>query len=304
MFENNGDPGEGDDTDPDERAGESTEDARYFAHQDRNWNVVALSQYDPNTAITGATVDRYVYRPYGIYTVIGSHGAYVATSPFGISFAHQGLCVDAERAGYHNRNREYIPYLSRFAQRDPLRENSISYTAYELLPIRWTDPTGLYAQDATSQPCPPPCERQKRTYAGCKDGKCTPLLSESDERRSDPVKECIKKHEQLHCEQFKNARLTCDGIGDYCLPGGGPAPPEPYRPVPPKPRDEPPKPPPDPQPIQYECAAYKLSLRCLESKERECNGDEYCIKDVQWARCNSGCQKKFHCKEIDLNGGL
>jgi hypothetical protein len=80
MFENNGDPGEGDDTDPDDQTGESTDDERYFAHQDRNWNVAALSQYDPNAASTSALVERYVQ--YIVRTAsTPSLGARVPTAP-------------------------------------------------------------------------------------------------------------------------------------------------------------------------------------------------------------------------------
>jgi hypothetical protein len=65
WIEKNGDPSIGDDTTPDvEATGESTEDpadARYFVHQDRNWNVVALTEYDTAGTNNGRVAERTQY---------------------------------------------------------------------------------------------------------------------------------------------------------------------------------------------------------------------------------------------------
>ena len=61
----NGDPTAGDDCNPDVNDPNDAElDARYFVHQDRNWNVVALTAHspdptDPNWPTNGAVVERY-----------------------------------------------------------------------------------------------------------------------------------------------------------------------------------------------------------------------------------------------------
>ena len=53
-----GDATESNDTDPDDQTGESTADERYFVHQDRNWNVTALSEYDSGGSNNGRIVER------------------------------------------------------------------------------------------------------------------------------------------------------------------------------------------------------------------------------------------------------
>ena len=108
-------------------------DARYFVHQDRNWNVVALTAYspdpnDPNWPVNGAVVERYSQTPYGSFTVFegatdsaGREGDARLTSLVGNAFVHQGLPFDAEKGSYQNRWREYARALQIFVQRDPLR---------------------------------------------------------------------------------------------------------------------------------------------------------------------------------------
>lgn len=45
-------------------------DARYLVHQDRNWNVIALTDYDPDGTNAGVVVERYSYTPYGRFAVL------------------------------------------------------------------------------------------------------------------------------------------------------------------------------------------------------------------------------------------
>ena len=98
WIEVNGDPTLDNDTSPDKTTGnessESPADARYFVHQDRrpltrrpplrgvdrfaipelrsvrrvkgNWNVIALSEYDPNDTNNGRIVERCSYTPYEV----------------------------------------------------------------------------------------------------------------------------------------------------------------------------------------------------------------------------------------------
>jgi hypothetical protein len=126
WLEKNGDPTESNDTNPDSQGSESTADTRYFVHQDRNWNVVALSQYDTAGTNNGRIVERYSYTPYGSFVVLngesgnGELDSVSLTSTVGNVFAHQGLAFDQAKASYQNRHREYPARLQRFAQRDPL----------------------------------------------------------------------------------------------------------------------------------------------------------------------------------------
>ncbi len=75
------------------------EDARFLVHQDRNWNVVALTDYDPDSTVEGAVVERYAYTPYGEVTVLNGVGTTSrefgnvrVTSSVGHVFAFRGMC--------------------------------------------------------------------------------------------------------------------------------------------------------------------------------------------------------------------
>jgi len=118
--------GAGTDCDPDHGAqGESGQDRRYFYHQDRNWNVIALTEYDDGAGTNGRIAERYAYTPYGEFLVLkgdagsGELGQTLVASGVGNLFFHQGLCFDHERGGYQNRHREYAARMQQFAQRDP-----------------------------------------------------------------------------------------------------------------------------------------------------------------------------------------
>jgi len=150
LIDVNGDPTDGNDANPDTEAqgesGESPADARYFAHQDRNWNVVALSAY--GEGVNGAVVERYSFTPYGQFVVLRGDAAGVElgsvrpSSAVGNVFGHQGLAFDAEKGSYQNRWREYCQGLERFQMRDPLRLGPNSYVSVLSNPVYYTDPSG------------------------------------------------------------------------------------------------------------------------------------------------------------------
>ena len=110
---------------PDES--DSDDDRRYFYHQDRNWNVVALTESNDGVGTDGRIVERYAYTPYGEFIVLqgdagsGELGNVLPTSSIGNPLAHQGLGFDQEKVCYQNRWRTYMPALHLFHQRDPLR---------------------------------------------------------------------------------------------------------------------------------------------------------------------------------------
>jgi len=173
-------PTESNDTNPDDQSGESTADMRYFVHQDRqplthrvplcgtdheaiaglcpercvkgSWNVVALTEYDPNDTNNGRIAERYSYTPYGSFLVLtgdsgnGELDSVRLTSTTGNTFGHQGLAFDLEKGNYQNRNRVYLAVLHRFGQRDPLghSEGSNLYSYVAGSPRSANDPTGLY----------------------------------------------------------------------------------------------------------------------------------------------------------------
>ncbi len=151
WLEKNGDPTESNDTDPDDQSGESTADERYFVHQDRNWNVVALSEYDTGGSNHGRIVERYSYTPYGSFVVLkgdsggGELNNVSLTSTVGNPFAHQGLCFDSESDEYQNRMRHYSVRTQRFDQRDALGylDSSSMYSYVTSNPTSSSDPSGL-----------------------------------------------------------------------------------------------------------------------------------------------------------------
>jgi hypothetical protein len=121
----NGDPTESNDCDPDDQTGESTADTRYFYHQDRNWNVVALSQYSETGDAYAGLVERYRYTPYGEFVVLKGDssgnelGNVLLTSSVGNVFAHQGLTFDREAATFEFEGRRFDGHLKRFTTRAP-----------------------------------------------------------------------------------------------------------------------------------------------------------------------------------------
>lgn len=133
WLEKNGDPTASNDTNPDNEAtGEESEeyaDARCFVYQDRNWNVVAITEYDPAGTNNGRIVEGYAYTPYGEFSVLkgdadgdGIHNNIRINSYIGNIFMHQGLQFDSEIFGYANRFREYTIGFQRFMQRDPFSQ--------------------------------------------------------------------------------------------------------------------------------------------------------------------------------------
>ena len=178
VIDKNGDPTESNDCDPDDQSGESTADERYFVHQDRNWNVVALTDYDPSGSDEGNVVERYHYTPYGQFIVLsgdagsGEMGNVLPTSTVGNVFAHQGLPFDHDKLGYQNRWREYSPATQIFPQADPLyaaqratqtqlalalsvTQGLNRYGARRHNPVRNVDRSGLACCAATAPSCFP-----------------------------------------------------------------------------------------------------------------------------------------------------
>ena len=173
WIEVNGDPSIGDDSNPDnEAAGEASEspaDMRYYAHQDRNWNVTALSEYDPAGTNNGRIVERYEYTPYGSFRVLtgdtgsGATAGRQLVSTVGSPFAHQGLPFDHDKGSYQNRWREYYPNCHRYGRPDPVfetrrpsidvamphqikPESASRFVPYRSNTLKWVDPQGLIAQ--------------------------------------------------------------------------------------------------------------------------------------------------------------
>ncbi len=159
----NGSPSYNNTCDPDVTDGSPTRDRRFFYHQDRNWNVVALTEYADGVGTNARVTERYAYTPYGEFVVLkgdagsGELGRTLATSVVGNLFFHQGLPLDQETGSYQNRWRTRSAQLSCFIQHDPrafpYSESGARLhvpgdpTLYALLrqnPLAYLDPTGLW----------------------------------------------------------------------------------------------------------------------------------------------------------------
>ncbi|MCG3129272.1 MAG: hypothetical protein CHACPFDD_04193 [Phycisphaerae bacterium] len=152
FTDKNGDATIGNDCDPDGTSGEGSEsptDHRYFYHQDRNWNVVALTDY--GSGVNGKIVERYSYTAYGEFRVLKGEvsgvesSAIVMGSSVGNIFAHQGLGYDRDQNNHHNRNRTYVYGIERLSARDPLEREGVpdSYLYLASNPTTHMDPSGL-----------------------------------------------------------------------------------------------------------------------------------------------------------------
>ncbi len=88
--------------------------------QDTNWNVIALLNSD------GTVAERYRYDPYGKPTFMNANGTPKTTGILNSTYLFQGRrLIEWKNANvnvqtYHFRNREYLPVLGRFLQRDPI----------------------------------------------------------------------------------------------------------------------------------------------------------------------------------------
>ena len=130
MIDKNGDPTESNDCDPDDQTGESTADARYFVHQDRNWNVVALSEYDTGDTNNGRLVERYSYTPYGQFVVLAGDtgsGQLASASPHSPTGRSPDLSPAPWRCGM-----DWCPFP------DPAARATTSRCACASTPGAWT----------------------------------------------------------------------------------------------------------------------------------------------------------------------
>src|SRR5207253_8847078 len=90
-----------------------TPSQRLYVQQDANWNVTALVDISSNVQ------ERYVYDPYGQFTVLAPNWTSRGASSFGWVYLDQGGRYDANSALYEFRNRDYSSTLGRWIENDP-----------------------------------------------------------------------------------------------------------------------------------------------------------------------------------------
>ncbi|MBX3401304.1 MAG: RHS repeat-associated core domain-containing protein [Gemmataceae bacterium] len=121
-------------------ADDGTLDERLWVQQDANFNVTAL--VDDN----GDVVERYVYDPYGVATVLDETWSAIGSSAYGWVHLHQGGRLDATSGLYHFRMRDYSPTLGRWVTMDPKRYGTGDNSFYRYVgnvPVAFTDAIGL-----------------------------------------------------------------------------------------------------------------------------------------------------------------
>jgi len=191
---------------------ETPPDARYFYHQDRNWNVVALSEYDIGDTNNGRIVERYSYTPYGQFVVLkgdsgnGEMGNVSPTSTVGNVFSFQGLAHEAESGQHHVRNRMYDGALGRFVQRDPAGYWGSGMNLYAFVgntPTLGTDPSGLACSffDACAPGGATGGEYVGATHTECLGPNC-PVADDDcpgGECEGDPCAHYVDPHDSFAC---------------------------------------------------------------------------------------------------------
>jgi RHS repeat-associated protein len=117
-------------------------DERLFSLQDANWNVTGLI----NTS--GDVLQRMVYLPYGISTVLDSAWTEQADT-YAWELYYAAYRYEPSTRLYHVRNRGYHALLGRWLQRDPI-EYEGGANLYEYLlskPLTLVDPLGMQVED-------------------------------------------------------------------------------------------------------------------------------------------------------------
>ncbi|MDY0170669.1 MAG: RHS repeat-associated core domain-containing protein [Thermoguttaceae bacterium] len=124
-------------------AGDGLLDERFYALQDANWNVIAIS--DPYCQIQ----ERYAYDAYGTPAVHNAAFTPIATSAYAWPYTYTGRRLDEESALMYYRNRMYHAELGRFVSRDPVGmvQNAALYAYAHGSPLGKTDSLGLWGSD-------------------------------------------------------------------------------------------------------------------------------------------------------------
>src|SRR5262249_28468578 len=143
------------DRDADGSSGNGLEE-RLWVQQDANWNVTAL------TDSAGGVLERYLYDPSGVATVMTAGWVTRTASLYAWGILYQGGRQEALSGLLHFRNRELSPSLGRWVQNDPMgiqADGPAQDPAFRNNPHLWTDPFGLKAQklvpNTGDNPLPP-----------------------------------------------------------------------------------------------------------------------------------------------------
>jgi RHS repeat-associated protein len=113
---------------------------RLWVQQDANWNVTALVNG------SGVVVERYIYTPYGVITVLNASWGTLSGSAYSWVYGFQGMRYDPTSGLYESQSRWYSPTLQRWISIDPLRYGAGDADLYRMEgngPVDQTDPSGM-----------------------------------------------------------------------------------------------------------------------------------------------------------------
>jgi RHS repeat-associated protein len=113
---------------------------RLWVQQDANWNVTALVNG------SGAVVERYVYSPYGVVTVLNASWSTLSGSAYAWVYGFQGMRYDATSGLNEADRRWYSPTQGRWVTMDPIQYAGGNVNLYGFVgngPIEGLDPSGL-----------------------------------------------------------------------------------------------------------------------------------------------------------------
>ncbi len=136
----------------DRSTGGGTLNERLWVQQDANWNVTALVNG------SGSVVERYVYDPYGVTTVLNASWGTLSGSAYAWIYGHQGGRWDGTTGLYYFEERWESAALQRWTTVDPSGFGGGDVDLYRSegnRPTDGVDPSGLYSwgefwDDATS----------------------------------------------------------------------------------------------------------------------------------------------------------
>ena len=113
---------------------------RLYACQDANFNLTAI------IGTSGSVVERYMFDPYGVRTIMSAPWSVLSTSSYSWVIGHQGLVHDGESGLIYNRRRFTTPGAGVFLARDPVGyRGALNLYEYEHgAPNLHRDPKGLY----------------------------------------------------------------------------------------------------------------------------------------------------------------
>ena len=117
---------------------DGTLDERFYALQDANWNVIAIS--NPDCQIQ----ERYAYDAYGALAVHNGAFTPIPASAYAWPYTYTGRRFDEETGLMHYRSRMYHAELGRFTGRDPIAYKG-GHNLYDYVrsrPLIAIDPSG------------------------------------------------------------------------------------------------------------------------------------------------------------------